>query len=113
LDTIVFCMTQHQTVIKSKMTLASGWFLEFQCLEESSYLNNKTYNKCKAYNRKKPKFKFTDSQTQQLLVPIGIEQESTDPLEVDLTARPQTQWTISGQWCTYMEWLWDKLKLLH
>jgi hypothetical protein len=24
LDTIVFCMTQHQTVIKSKMTLASG-----------------------------------------------------------------------------------------
>jgi hypothetical protein len=40
LDTlaIVFCMTKHQTVIQSKMTLASGWFLEFQCLEKSSYL---------------------------------------------------------------------------
>ncbi len=32
LYTIVLCMTKHQTVIKSNMTLVSGWFLEFQCL---------------------------------------------------------------------------------
>ncbi len=40
LETIVFGMTQHQTVIQSKMTLAAGWFLEFLCLasEESSNL---------------------------------------------------------------------------
>ncbi len=30
----------------------SGWFLVFQCLEESSYLNNNTYNQYKPYNRK-------------------------------------------------------------
>ncbi len=39
----VFGMTQHKTVIQSKMTLVFCWFLEFQCLEESSYLNNNMY----------------------------------------------------------------------
>ena len=50
LDTLVFSMTQHQTVIQSKMTLALGWFLEFQGPEESSHLKNNMYNKYKTYN---------------------------------------------------------------
>jgi dTDP-4-dehydrorhamnose 3,5-epimerase-like enzyme len=52
LDTIVFCMTQHQTVIQSKMTLTTGWFLEFQSLEESSNLKYNMYNHYKPYNTK-------------------------------------------------------------
>ena len=52
MDTIVFGMTQHQTVTQSKMTLALGWFLEFQCLEERSYLKYNTYNQYKPYNTK-------------------------------------------------------------
>ena len=50
LDALVFSMTQHQTVIQSKMTLALGWFLEFQGPEESSHLKNNMYNKYKTYN---------------------------------------------------------------
>ena len=50
LDTLVFSMTQHQTVIQSTMTLALGWFLEFQGPEESSHLKNNMYNKYKTYN---------------------------------------------------------------
>ena len=50
LGTLVFGMTQHQTVIQSKMTLALGWFLEYQGPEESSHLKNNMYNKYKTYN---------------------------------------------------------------
>ena len=34
----------------SKMTLACGRILQFQCPKESSYLKNNTYNKYKPYN---------------------------------------------------------------
>ena len=38
LDSVAFGVTQHQTVEQIKMTLAFGWFLEFECPEESSDL---------------------------------------------------------------------------
>ncbi len=50
--TVVFGMTKHQTVEQSKMTLAFGWILQFQCPEQSRYLKNDTYNKYKPYNTK-------------------------------------------------------------
>jgi hypothetical protein len=47
LYTIVFGMTKHQTIEQSKMTLACGRILQFQCPKESSYLKNNTYNQYK------------------------------------------------------------------
>ncbi len=79
-------MTQHQTVIQSKMTFAAGWFLEFQCHEESSNRKNNMYNRYKLNNTKS----ITKICTQQLPLPKGLEQESTDSLGPDLTARPRT-----------------------
>ncbi len=52
LYTVVFGMTNHQTIEQSKMTLAFGWILQFQCPDESIYLKNNTYNKYKPYNTK-------------------------------------------------------------
>jgi hypothetical protein len=52
LYTVAFGMTKHQTVEKSKMTLAFGRILQLQCPEECIYLKNNTYNKYKRYNSK-------------------------------------------------------------
>ncbi len=58
LDTIVFGMTQHQTVIQCKMPLAFGWLLEFQCPEASSDLKHNMYNQYKPYNTKHNKIEL-------------------------------------------------------
>ncbi len=55
LNSVVFGVTQHQTVGQSNMTLVFGWFLEFQCPEESCDLNHNTYNTYNMYNTKKKK----------------------------------------------------------
>ena len=52
LNPTVLCVPQHQTIVQSKMTLASGRVLQFQCRQKSSYSNlqNNAHNTYKAYN---------------------------------------------------------------
>ena len=92
LYTVVFGMTKHQTLEQSTMTLAFGRILQFQCPEESSYLKNNTYNKYKPYNTTRVQnFGSIIFVWRLLLLSTGLEQESTDSLEKDLTARPRAQ----------------------
>ena len=55
LNPTVLCVPQHQTIVQSKMTLASGRVLQFQCRQKSSNLQNNAHNTYKAYNRKNKK----------------------------------------------------------
>ena len=105
LDTLVFSMTQHQTAIQSKMTLALGWFLEFQGPEESSHLKHNMYNKYKTYNTFCIKnYIILIFLTTLLLLSTGLEQGTAWSLESDLTARPRIHCRIQHEWGIYMQW---------
>ncbi len=64
-----------------QMAFVFGWLLEFQCPEESSDLKHNTYNQYKPYNTKCNKnLVLAIFLTRQLLLSVGLEQESTDSL---------------------------------
>ncbi len=49
---IVLCVFKHQTIVRSRMTLAPSWFRQFQCCRQGIYLQN-DYNDLKNLNDSK------------------------------------------------------------
>jgi hypothetical protein len=50
LHTLVFGVTQHQTIEQGKMALVLGRLFQFQGFEESIYLRHNVYKKYNVYN---------------------------------------------------------------